>query len=237
MYQLSFSRKLERKLSSKEVSAQAPNINVDWVVHHVPKTAGSSLRQSFVNALGKRPVFGVYRNTGAAELGVGKPIWVPRSAKVLFGHFPTHAAQTSMFPNAKRVTWVRDPLERAWSLLGHYLATKDETAQYAFVKQHYLDKGISKKEDIFERLIKDNALAKNIFVYTHYFEHIKLKDFDFVGSVSRNSEDTKRLQALIGEPLKEAQENVRNSRNSFPSSLRYLEKEFASEYEIVADYL
>ena len=237
MYQLSFSQKLERKLSSKEVSAQSPNRNVDWVVYHVPKTAGSSLRQSFVDAMGQRKVFGVYRNTGAAKLGSGKPTWVPRSAKVVFGHFPTHPAQIRMFPNAKRVTWVRDPLERAWSLLGHYLATKDETAQYAFVKQHYLDKGISKKEDIFERLIKDNGLAKNIFVYTHYFEHIKLKDFDFVGSVSRNSEDIKRLQSLIGEPLKEAQENVRNSRNSFPSSLRYLEKEFASEYEIVADYL
>lgn len=237
MYQLSFSQKLERKLSSKEVSAQAPNKNVDWVVHHVPKTAGSSLRQSFVNALGKRPVFGVYRNTGAAELGVGQPIWVPRSAKVLFGHFPTHAAQGSMFPNAKRVTWVRDPLERAWSLLGHYLATKGETAQYAFVKQHYLDKGICKKEDIFERLIKDNGLAKNIFVYAHYFEHIKLKDFDFVGSTTSNRDDLKQLQKLLGKPLIEEKENVRNSASSFPKALRYLESYFACEYEIVADYL
>jgi hypothetical protein len=53
MFQLSFSQKLELKLSSKEVNAQAPNKNLDWVVHHVPKTAGSSLRQSFVIALGQ----------------------------------------------------------------------------------------------------------------------------------------------------------------------------------------
>lgn len=237
MYQLSFSQKLERKLSPKEVSPQAPNSSVDWVVYHVPKTAGSSLRQSFVDALGQRKVFGVYRNTGAAELGSGKAIWVPRSAKVVFGHFPSHVNQMAMFPNAQKVTWVRDPLERAWSLLGHYLATKDENAQYAFVKQHYLDKGIIKKEDIFERMIKENALAKNIFVYAHYFESIGLSDFDFVGSTTRNSADLKRLQKLLGKPLIEAKENVRNSSSSFPSALRYLESYFASEYEIVADYL
>jgi len=237
MYQLSFSQKLERKLSPKEVSTQAPNKNVDWVVYHVPKTAGSSLRQSFVDALGPSRVFGVYRNTGAAEFSVGKPVWIPRSAKVVFGHFPTHSAQTNMFPNAQKVTWVRDPLERAWSLLGHYLATKDESAQYAFVKQHYLDKGITNKDDIFERMIKENALAKNIFVYAHYFESISLDEFDFVGSTTRNGKDLKRLQKLLGKPLVETKENVRNSMSSFPSALRCLESYFASEYEIVANYL
>ena len=237
MYQLSYFQKLERKLSPQEVSAQAPNNNVDWIVYHVPKTAGSSLRQSFVDALGQRKVFGVYRNTGAAELGLGNPIWVPRSAKVVFGHFPTHVAQMKMFPNAQKVTWVRDPLERAWSLLGHYLATKDENAQYAFVKNHYLDKGITKKADIFERMIKENALSKNIFVYAHYFESIPLNEFDFVGSTTKNNDDLKRLQRLLGKPLVETKENVRNSMSSFPSALRYLESYFASEYEIVAAYL
>jgi hypothetical protein len=237
MYQLSYFQKLERKLSPQKVSIQAPNTNVDWVVYHVPKTAGSSLRQSFVDALGQRKVFGVYRNTGAAELGSGNPIWVPRSAKVVFGHFPTHEAQMEMFPSARKVTWVRDPLERAWSLLGHYLATEDQNAQYAFVKKHYLDKGITKKADIFERMIKDNALSKNIFVYAHYFESIPLNKFDFVGSTLRNSKDLKRLQELLGKSLVEAKENVRNSMSSFPSELRYLESYFASEYNIVADYL
>jgi hypothetical protein len=80
-------------------------------------------------------------------------------------------------------------------------------------------------------------LAKTIFVYAHYFEHIELKDFDFVGSIISNSDDFKRLQKLLWKHLVKEKENVRNSRGSFPSSLRYLEKEFASEYEIVTDYL
>lgn len=237
MYKLSTANKLEQLLLPTKASVHKPNLKVQWCFYHVPKTAGSSLRQSFTLALGEKAVFGVYRNTGASDLAKGSPIWVPRSATVLFGHFPTHAEHAKMFPHAKRVTWIREPLERVWSLLGHYLAMKEQSPQYLFIKEHYIDKGITKKEAIFERMIKENTFKNSVNVYSHYFKHIPLTQFDFVGSVTRNSEDVRKLQTYIGSPLQETQENVRNSINSFPTSLRFLENELASEYEIVGDFL
>ena len=237
MYQLSLTRKLEKRLFPRKFSSQKPNLNIEWCVYHVPKAAGSSLRQSFTQALGEQAVFGIYRNTGASELGVGQPVWVPLRSSVLFGHFPTHTAHRIMFPNAKIVTWVREPLERAWSLLGHYLAMKEQSPQYRVIKENYIDKGVSKKAAIFERMLKEKTFKASVNVYAHYFNQIPLDEFNFVGSVSKNTEDLKRLQRFIGKPLREAQENVRNSASTFPSSLRYLEKELASEYELIDRFL
>lgn len=237
MYQLSHRNKIEKLLLPRTVGLERPRATIYWCIYHVPKTAGSSLRQSFTQALGEQAVFGIYRNTGASELGAGKPVWVPLRSSVLFGHFPTNIAHRAMFPNAKMVTWVREPLERAWSLLGHYLAVKEQSPQYRVIKENYIDKGVSKKAAIFERMLKENTFKASMNVYAHYFNQIPLDKFDFVGSVSKNTEDLKRLQRFIGKPLQEAQENVRNSASTFPSSLRYLEKELASEYELVDRFL
>lgn len=66
---------------------------------------------------------------------------------------------------------------------------------------------------------------------------IPLSEFDFVGSVNRNTEDLTKLQKLLGKSITESNENIRNSKKTFPESLRYLEKELEAEYEIVSDYL
>lgn len=237
MYRLSLVHKIEKTLSPKVVSAQSPHYGINWCVYHVPKTAGSSLRQSFINSFGERAVFGIYRNTGANSLRKGKPIWIPKRSSVVFGHLPTHENHQIMFPNAKKITWVREPLERVWSLLGHYFSIGEQSPQYKAITELYINKGIVKKEAIFERILKDKLLYQSTHVYSNYFTAIPLSEFDFVGSVHRNVEDLARLQKLLGKSIAESNENIRDSKKTFPKSLRYLEKELEAEYEIVSDYL
>ena len=237
MYRLSLVHKIEKTLSPKLVSRQSPHYGIGWCLYHVPKTAGSSLRQSFINSFGERAVFGIYRNTGANSLRKGKPIWIPKRSSVVFGHLPTHENHQIMFPNAKKITWVREPLERVWSLLRHYFYIGEQSPQYNTITELYINKGIFKKEAIFERILKDKLFSKSTHVYSNYFAVIPLSEFDFVGSVNRNTEDLTKLQKLLGKSITESNENIRNSKKTFPESLRYLEKELEAEYEIVSDYL
>lgn len=221
-------------LSSKKLTAHG---KVEWISHHIPKTAGTSLRLSLEHAYSSSSVFGVYRESGAKTLSQGENIWLPRNTKVIHGHFRSHVNHYDYFPNAKHMVWIRDPIERAWSLLGHLLAIKPNTAHFNLLKSRYLDRGNLDKAKLFECVVKDNELSKPFYVYNSYFEHIPIDKFDFVGSMHSLRLDFKRLSDVLGKKLVVENLNKRTGAKDLPVEAQRLEKFFSDEYKIVANYL
>ncbi|MEP0177296.1 MAG: hypothetical protein ABJH28_03445 [Paraglaciecola sp.] len=211
--------------------------NIEWISYHIPKTAGSSLRLSMERAYSTQAIYGVYRQSGAKQLNIGGNIWLPKEAKVIHGHFRSHVNHYKYFPNAKRMVWVRDPIERAWSFLGHILDVKEKNPQYQLLKSRYLDKGINDKAKLFECLINDNELNHFLFTYQRYFKQVSIEQFDFVGSMHCIKKDFARLSDFLGTNLVIENKNKRTESKDLPTAVRRLENLFSDEYDVVGKYL
>lgn len=121
---------VEKLLSPAKNSKHEPQLNVSVLSLHIVKTAGNSLRVAFEQAFGTRNVYGNYSNTGASAMSKSEEICSPSKAKVLIGHFTLPIKQTEISPNAIKAGWVRDPLERKWSMVGHLMALKGKHLHY-----------------------------------------------------------------------------------------------------------
>ena len=213
-----------------------PNRNVLWLSYHIPKTAGSSLRYSFETAFKATKVFGVYANSGAKELTNGFPVWTPNKCKVIHGHFKPQRSHLATFPNARRIVWVRDPIERIYSLVRHLLQIKDTHPQYAFLKENYIDNNITSIDDIVYDIIVNNSPPIFTKAYSRFFSRVPVSDLEFVGSVHNYNRDITRLSKAMGVELRESFKNVRSKKQTI-SNVEILKPYLKEEYDIVAPYI
>ncbi|MFZ8169796.1 hypothetical protein ACO1HB_13255 [Alteromonas macleodii] len=230
--------RVEKLLSPAKNSKKQPQFNVSVLSHHIPKTAGSSLRVAFEQALGARNVYGIYANTGADTMSKGDEIWLPSKAKVLHGHFKPHINHTTIFPNAIRTVWVRDPLERIWSLVGHLLALREKHPHYILLKSMLPKASLKSQENIVEDLVLNNTIEAFTNTYSRFFDSVPIDEFRFVGSKHRYEEGLKQLSDLTEIQLETMQVNRRTGQaHQLPSSIKRLELHLLHEYEIVGDFL
>ena len=231
-------RRLERFLLPHPFSAERPHLRVKWLSYHIPKTAGSSLRGSYQHAFGRWRVFGVYANTGAHAMSLGQPLWLPHFAKVLHGHFKPHPQHRGVFPHAKKIVWVRDPIERLWSLMTHLLEEGEKHPHYQILYKHCISQGITQQPDILERLIKDNLAPALTRTYARFFSRVPLNSFDFVGSVHNYSGAMNRLMEMMDCHLVIQERNVRARKGPpIPANVRALASYLDEEYGVVAPFL
>ena len=237
-YKLHSLWKLEKLVRPSVDTQLNPNNNIKWISHHIPKTAGSSLRLSFQKAVGKRKVFGVYASTGAIEFSQGSPIWTPIKTTFLHGHFRPHPNQLDFYPNADRLVWVRDPIERIWSLIGHLLAAGPSHPHHQVIRELYLSNGINTKEEIVYDLIANCRAEALTHIYNRFFKKVSIQDFKFVGSVHRYDESIKELSKLLAIDLGPEFRNVRNKAGvNIPTEILALKDRLSDEYAIVDAYL
>lgn len=230
--------KVERLLSPKMSSQFSPHNNVVLLSHHIPKTAGSSLRKAFEMSFGRRFVYGIYENTGALAMSKGEDTWIPANAKVLHGHFKPQEMHKCIFPRASKAVWVRDPVERLWSLVGHLLALRERHPHYHLLKSALPHVNPNSQVDIVRALVLENAVSAFTHAYTHFFKTVSIDEFEFVGSKHKYVEDLKNLSELIGVGLKPLEINRRsNAKQKLPVIIRKLEPYLEEEYAIVDDYL
>lgn len=230
--------RVERLLSPAKSSQVKPHRNVSLLSHHIPKTAGSSLRGAFEQAIGVRNVYGIYSNTGANAMSKGMDIWIPSKAEVLHGHFKPHTNHTKMFPHAIRTVWVRDPLERIWSLVGHLMALKEKHPHYALLKSKLPNTNFESQECIVRELILENPIYAFTHAYSHFFDTVSISQFTFVGSKHKYDKGLKQLANIMGMKLTTMQVNRRSSQTyQLPDSIKRLDSHLLDEYEIVGDYL
>lgn len=230
--------KIEKFLRPGNCSKIRPNLNVRWISHHIPKTAGSSLRVSYAESVGKPYVYGIYANNGATEMSKGQSIWVPFKARILHGHFKPHAAHKEIFPNSKKIVWVRDPIERIWSLIGHLLAVGKTHPHYDILEQHFIGKGITDREGIVFNLIQSQEVPAFTNIYARFFSNVDISNFEFVGSVHRYNESLSQLSNKMEMPLPREFKNVRcGGKPDIPQRILDLKPLLAKEYDIVSRYL
>lgn len=220
------------KYKQRKARAQDQFLNVEVLSHHIPKTAGTSFYKSLVNAYGKSKVLGVYDRDLCISLIREEPIWVPSDKTVLHGHFPARELQNKQFPNAKRVVWLRDPIERAWSNLNHWLAFKSGDKYLPF-KKKYIDGSKRTPEELFECLVNDSEFRDIIEVYKIAFKAIKPEAFDFIGRTENYNKDLERLGDLLGKRFTPENENTNNMARVLPFQKKEFYNAFESEYEFL----
>ncbi|WP_421132584.1 hypothetical protein [Alteromonas sp. A079] len=237
-YKLHSLWKLEKLIRPSVNTKLNQNKNIKWISHHIPKTAGSSLRLSFQKAVGKTRVFGVYANTGAHALTQGNPIWAPFNTVFLHGHFRPHPIHLDFYPNAKRLVWVRDPIERIWSLIGHLLSEGSSHPQHQILQNLYLSKGVTNREDIVYDLIVNCRAEALTHIYKRFFSKVPIEDFAFVGSVHRYDASIQELSSILDMDLGKEFRNVRNKTGAnIPAKILGLKDKLSAEYAIVDAYL
>ena len=193
---------------------------------------------SFTETFGYNRVYGVYSSTGAAEMSTGRPVWLPASAQVIHGHFKPHPSHQITFPNSKRLVWVRDPIERLWSHIGHLLEIGNSHPQYNLLESLYLSNNVNKREEIVTDLIINKRAPSISHMYCQFFSNVPITEFDFIGSVHRYDESMQKLAKLFEAELPHNFVNVRSQPNSnLPSNLAKLKQKMSEEYDIVDNFL
>ncbi len=218
------------KLRTAKPEDQFPN--VELISHHIPKTAGTSFYKTITNAYGSKEVMGVYERDVCVSLIREEPIWVSSNKKVLHGHFPARPFQLKQFPNAKRIIWIRDPVDRAWSNLRHWMAN-ESGEKYLEFKTKYIDGYDFSMAELFDKLVHDRFFHDIVGVYKIAFKAVKPNDFDFIGRTEKYDEDIARLGELLGKPLITANENKSKIAQELPFKREHYLDAFASEYDFI----
>jgi Sulfotransferase family len=226
---------LHYKLRSSSLDDQFPN--VEWLSHHIPKTAGSSFYYSLDHAYRGKHIQGVYPfNNLPKRLTTGQSIWVRKSTKVIHGHFRPHKNQLLQFPNAKRIIWIRDPVERNISYLQHLLRTEHNNIWQAnYIRANYNPEGRD-FEELLSRMIDDPELYQSTRIYESFFQsEFQKSDFAFIGWVNQYTKDLARLEKIMGTRLPEFRIGVKPDKSSHRVDNVLFKKKLQSEYDLLAD--
>ena len=212
-----------------------PATDVELVSHHLPKTAGTSLFHSLETAYGPESVRGIYDPADSAALTNGEPIDIAPGIRVVHGHFRPHTHHGRQFPNAFRIIWVRDPIERCWSLLRQWMRYRHGAAYERFAARHLHDD--ADLATLFDRLVRDPDFAGVVNIYATYLAACDPDELDFVGRTEQLSTEMGRLGALLGRPLGEFRENVDHEAPELPFERAAYAPYFAADYEFLATRL
>ena len=91
------------------------NESVEIISIHLPKTAGTSFLKSLKDNYGPR----LLTTYNLPDIGIaysqGSYSKIPFSKTVLHGHFPGYTKLKYYYPNAKIITWIRNPIDRVLS--------------------------------------------------------------------------------------------------------------------------
>lgn len=205
-----------------------------WFSHHIPKTAGTSLRESYQNAFGKRQVFQLYNPSQVRKFERGDFDLLDTRPLIIHGHFKPTMCQMKNGARIKRTIWLRDPVTRAWSLLKHLTQTQNYKPEYKLLEKAFGHSVKQLDEEILYYFLSEPSFKHLNQPYQNYFKNVSLNDFDFVGKVENYAEDLDRLGNYMGVKFRHFERNVRNLDLVIDTQKfnHLLEK----EYEVVKDY-
>lgn len=160
-------------------------MSVELISVHIPKCAGVSFRTLLEAIYEPYEILYDYKNSKATEDISDEDI------KVIHGHFALDKYNIS---NAKKMTWIREPVSRIVSNYYYYLYfdPKDDTVNDELHKFVYEKKPSLQEFSRMDWII--NHMSKSIF------RNIRPKDLFFVGIVERMREDTEYLIKTMNWP-------------------------------------
>ncbi len=160
-----------------------PPHNKKYLSIHIPKTAGVSIRNILKEHFGPGFVQYYWQITDAWGRVVDK---VPSDATCVHGHY--HADKLArLFPGARLITWVRDPVERVISSYHHQLREPDMNHS---VCRELHDRKLSLTEYATLPLMRNEM--------TRYFGSKKPEDFLFIGIVEEFEPSLAVMAELLG---------------------------------------
>ncbi len=210
----------------------SPAPNVELVSHHLPKTAGTSLFHALEAAYGPQDVLGVYDPAASATLTNGEPLPIDARIRVVHGHFRPHTNHAAQFPAARRIIWVRDPIDRCWSLLRQWMKYRHGAAYERFAARHLHDD--ADLPTLFDRLVRDPDFDVVVNIYAAYLSACDPAELDFVGRSEQLGSELTRLGALLGVELGEFRENVNTEQRELPFDRATYAPFFERDYTFLA---
>ena len=185
--------------------AQAPQVELISV--HVPKAAGTAFRQVLLQVYGTQGVLTDQTNMFEDNM----PATIHWQTKVIEGHFRA-GKYDKLFPNARRITWLREPIRRLIS-------------DYCF-------RHISNPTK--DHLNRENLLtfAQNNSNLMAYCVNGKPLDyFDFVGITEYFAEDLLALKNILGWPDYQV---IYQNRNPYPEYVAF-QQEVLADKKLMAE--
>ena len=182
--------------------------DVDLVSIHIPKTAGTTLRvhldEQYTNERVK-VFYGDWRDVQTANNDI----------KILHGHFHDSAKFVKARPDAKKITWLRDPIMR---LISEYHFWMSSNKRHNHVVQD------EQNMSLYDKVIFNNLTFEEYVQipechnsYTSYWlKGVDLTKFDFIGITEKFSTDINHMRESLGWPAT-AKTRRTNNKNRFPS--------------------
>jgi hypothetical protein len=173
--------------------------NIELISLHIPKTAGTSFRQSLKEIYGDESAVRLDINNRLRTVKINEKLFegkaLPKEIRVIHGHFHIdHLFEDLRLPNdLPMITWMRDPVKRVISNY-YYLEQrlKEELDEES--------KGLNILEKMQRNLIEYARADVNRNVQARYIANTPLKRFKFIGIADEYSEEIKRLQSVMNWP-------------------------------------
>lgn len=152
---------------------------------HIPKAGGSSLRQVLHGVYGAHLWADYSRQWSPSDAHLAE---IPESARCLHGHFEADAFKVR-FPNARLITWMRNPVDRIVSLYRHILHRPDLENSYI--------------REIHQRQPGLVEFSQIPWVRNHAFNYLKgfsPEDFTFIGFLEDFASSLRSCARKLGWP-------------------------------------
>lgn len=167
---------------------------VELVSLHIPKTAGTSFRNTLKAVYGEKEVIRFDINHGAIEVNE-RPYTataLPAHVKVLHGHFSYRELmnKVELSPSVPIITWLRHPVKR---VVSNYFYLASIMAKLMDEERNHVDI-LSKMQ----RSLPEYAAAElNRNRMSRFLEGINLESLNFIGVVEHFEEDMQKLAGLL----------------------------------------
>lgn len=181
-----------KKKAPPELTAHLELISI-----HIPKTAGTSFRNSLAGVYGDEAVVRLDIGLVRQEVRIREKIYLektlPRGTRVIHGHFsyPLLTRHFEVDPSLPIITWLRDPVSRVVSNY-YYLAKR--LAEELNEEQRGLNI-LRKMQRSLLQYAQDEANQNRM---SRFLEGLSLEKMHFVGLVEQYDEDLKTLAVRMG---------------------------------------
>jgi SAM-dependent methyltransferase len=158
---------------------------------HIPKSGGTSFRSVLEELYGStfRPMYA----REEMDPGLAQKVKFNSQTRCLHGHFQADAFD-GHFPEARKITWLRHPVDRVVSLYFQFHHNPESAFESAFNKRIF-EEGWS---------LMDFARQPEVQRQVRwYFNAVPLDSFFFIGVVERYAESLRLFYHLLGKPTPE----------------------------------
>jgi len=196
---------------------------LELISFHVPKTAGTSFGTVLRTHYGEKHQ-DIYEESQMDRLRRGKLPLIRLGTKAIHGHIPAATAWAEKYPNAKRICWIRDPLDRLFSLYNFWQQNPSVKGKI----KHQFDK----EKPSFEAFICSKDYEKPVMAYQRYLGSVPPSFFHFIGQMEHYTEDLKRFEQVFNIPTREVQQNQTVHKPHFTVPPALVSSTLASEYRL-----